>query len=388
MLGAEISGRYRLDRRLGAGGMSTVFVARDQVLERDVAVKLLAEHLAEDEAFVARFRREALAAAKLVHPNIVQVYDSGRDPETGRHHIVMEYVAGRTVADLLRSRERLRVAEAVDIAAQACNGLDYAHRHGVIHRDVKPGNLLINGDGVVKLADFGIAKAAEDSRITQLGSVLGTAAYLSPERARGEEALPSSDLYSLGVVLYQMLSGQLPYESGSLTELALRQQEGNPPPLGSLNSEVDPAIERVVERCLASDPRDRYASAIEMREALEAAAQGHDTAVTRALETAATRRIAMRQAPPVPPPAERSQGPATVAGRGAYRVPAPPRQRRGSFARFVALLFLFVLIAAIVAAVVLLNSDSTQTHEFGRVVKDTVRDQVDGLRTLIESARR
>jgi serine/threonine protein kinase len=389
MLGAEISGRYRLDRRLGAGGMSTVYVARDQVLERDVAVKLLAEHLAEDEAFVARFRREALAAAKLVHPNIVQVYDSGRDPETGRHHIVMEYVAGRTVADLLRAHEHLSVDQAVDIAVQACNGLDYAHRHGVIHRDVKPGNLLLNGDGVMKLADFGIAKAAEDSRITQLGSVLGTAAYLSPERARGEEALPGSDLYSLGVVLYQMLSGQLPYVSGSLTELALRQQEGNPPPLGDLNPEVGPALERVVHLSLASDQRDRYASAPEMRDALEAARKGRDTAATLALETAATRRIATRQAPPAPPRREPARRPATTTGRGAYRVPPTTTgRRRGSFTRFMALVFLFVLIAAIVAGVIVLSSDSTQTQEFGRVVRDTTRDQIDGLRDLIENARR
>src|SRR5688572_22615684 len=148
---AEVAGRYRLDRRLGAGGMSTVFVALDQVLERQVAVKLLAEHLAEDEAFVARFRREALAAARLIHPNIVQVFDSGQDEQTGRHYIVMEYVEGRSVAEILRRQEQVSLDGAVDIISQACNGLEYAHRHGVIHRDVKPGNLIISSDEVVKL---------------------------------------------------------------------------------------------------------------------------------------------------------------------------------------------------------------------------------------------
>src|SRR5438445_2531186 len=195
VLGIEIAGRYRLDRRLGAGGMSTVYQALDGVLERQVAIKLLAEHLAEDDGFVARFRREALAAAKLVHPNIVQVYDSGHDPEAHRHFIVMEYVEGESLGQILRERGRLGLDETVDIVQQACTGLEYAHRHSVIHRDVKPGNLLINPDGVVKLADFGIAKAAEDSRITQIGSVLGTAAYLSPERARGQEATANSDVY-------------------------------------------------------------------------------------------------------------------------------------------------------------------------------------------------
>jgi serine/threonine protein kinase len=254
VLGVEIAGRYRLDERLGAGGMSTVYKARDNVLERMVAVKLLAEHLAEDDGFVARFRREALAAAKLLHPNVVQVYDSGRDPEAHRHFMVMEYVQGPTVTQMMRERDRLPVDEAADIAAQACEGLEYAHRHGVIHRDVKPGNLIVNPDGVVKLVDFGIAKAAEDSRITQIGSVVGTAAYLSPERAQGDEATPSADVYSLGVVLYQMLSGRLPYESGSLTELALRQQEGEPDPLHVLNPDVPAALSRAVSRSLAPRP--------------------------------------------------------------------------------------------------------------------------------------
>ena len=202
-----IADRYELQGRLGVGGMSTVQLALDQRLERQVAVKLLAEHLADDEAFVSRFRREARAAARLTHPNIVQVFDYGFDEASQRHFIVMEYVPGMSCAEILRDKGRLDVPQAVDIIEQACRGLDHAHRNGVVHRDVKPGNLLRSPEGVIKLADFGIAKAGEQTGITQAGSVLGTAAYLAPEQARGEPAGPSSDLYALGVVAYQLHGG-------------------------------------------------------------------------------------------------------------------------------------------------------------------------------------
>ena len=399
VLGVEIAGRYRLDERLGAGGMSTVYKARDNVLERMVAVKLLAEHLAEDDGFVARFRREALAAAKLLHPNVVQVYDSGRDPDAHRHFMVMEYVQGPTVAQMLRERDGVPVDQAADIAAQACDGLEYAHRHGVIHRDVKPGNLIVNPDRVVKLVDFGIAKAAEDSHITKIGSVVGTAAYLSPERAQGDEATPSADVYSLGVVLYQLLSGRLPYETGSLTELAMRQQEGEPDPLHMLNPEVPPALSRAVARSLAPRPELRYASAAEFGEAIRQGARGQDSAVTRMLETAATQVArgndeaatnVLRPLPaptpaPAPAPPRPSRRTARRAAQPARRQPKP-RRRRGAFTRFMALMFLFLLIATVVAAIVIANLDSGGAQDFERVVSEQVQDQINGIRDLIDKA--
>ena len=214
--------------------MSNVYKATDLILERTVAVKILAEHLSDDERFVARFRREALAVAKLIHPNIVQVYDTGVDE--GRHYIVMEYVEGRSGAQILQRQGPVEPEIAAEIGVQACAGLDYAHRRGIIHRDVKPGNLMVvggpvgGGEMTVKLTDFGIARAVEQTRITQVGSVVGTAAYLAPEQVRGEEATPATDVYALGVVLYQFLTGRLPYEGSTLAELAVRQQNEKPLP--------------------------------------------------------------------------------------------------------------------------------------------------------------
>src|SRR6185295_6483315 len=189
-------GRYRLERQLGHGGMATVHLGRDSELDRLVAVKVLAESLAGDEAFRRRFLREARLAARLSHPNVVGVYDAGED--AGGPFIVMEYVEGRTLAELLGERGRLPADEAVALGLQACHGLEHAHQAGLVHRDVKPQNLLLRSDGTLKIADFGIARAAETSALTQIGTILGTAAYLSPEQAVGEDVTSAADIYSLG----------------------------------------------------------------------------------------------------------------------------------------------------------------------------------------------
>ena len=332
--------RYRLENRLGVGGMSTVQLAFDTRLERYVAVKLLAEHLAEDASFVQRFKREALAAARLVHPNVVQVFDFGLDDETNRNFIVMEHVDGQSCAEILKEHGALDPRDAVDILEQATRGLDYAHRNGVVHRDVKPGNLLRSHEGVVKLADFGIAKAAEDSEITKAGSVLGTAAYLSPEQARGEQAGPPADLYALGVVSYQLLTGRLPYEAASLTDLARMQESG--PPLSP--SDVDPDIPRAlgeaVMRALHPLPEGRYEGALEMGDALQKGLRGvapEPTDATMALDpTSATRMLGE----PMPTgtssrPAQRTRRAARADRRAAAPAPlrAAPARGRPAAAR-------------------------------------------------------
>ena len=262
-------GRYRLEETLGYGGMAVVYLARDVELDRPVALKLLGEHAAADSSFRKRFVREARVAAKLVHPNIVQVFDAGEDH--GRPFIVMEYVDGESLADVLQRRRKLPPQEVVDVALQVCGGLEHAHEGGVVHRDVKPANLLRRADGTVKIADFGIARAAEATKLTRVGTVLGTAAYLSPEQAAGEEVTAAADIYSLGVVLYELLTGETPHRFDSLADLTVKQRESVITPVRDREPSVPPALEEVVMRCLARNPSYRPASAAELARALAAA---------------------------------------------------------------------------------------------------------------------
>jgi serine/threonine protein kinase len=261
-------GRYRLEQPLGHGGMATVYLARDEQLDRAVAVKLLAEKLADDATFRKRFLREARLAARLSHPNVVSVYDAG-ETEDGRPYIVMEHVEGVTLADLMRERGRLSAAEAVGLAVQACRGLAHAHAAGLVHRDVKPQNLLLRLDGTLKVADFGIARAAETTALTQAGTVLGTAAYLSPEQATGDEVTSAADVYSLGAVLYELLTGRLPYELDSLVDLVEKQARGSIAPVSELSPEVPHHVEDAVMHSLARNPAYRPASAEALARELE-----------------------------------------------------------------------------------------------------------------------
>lgn len=400
-----LSGRYETGEKLGTGGMSNVYKATDRILERTVAVKILAEHLSDDERFVARFRREALAVAKLIHPNIVQVYDTGIDE--GRHYIVMEYVEGRSGAQILQRHGPVEPEVAAEIGVQACAGLDYAHRRGIIHRDVKPGNLMVvggpvgGGEMVVKLTDFGIARAIEQTRITQVGSVVGTAAYLAPEQVRGEEATPATDVYALGVVLYQFLTGRLPYEGSSLAELAVRQQNEKPLPPDTYNGEVPETLGAAVLRALEGDPSRRYASADELSAGLRLGLEGGDvtlpleegTSATRVLggDTAATRHMGRDTAQTEYRPAQ------SQTRRPQPRVAQPPREaaaapraaqppRRGAFSRFVRFVLAavaLVLVAAVVATAVIVTTDKAAGVKVSKVAGDTVDKVVEEVKDLV-----
>jgi serine/threonine protein kinase len=254
----RVAGRYELVRPLGHGAMATVDLALDVELDRPVALKRLAENLARDEDLQRRFAREARLAARLAHPNVVRVFDVGEDD--GRPFIAMEYVEGETLAELVARRRRLSPAEAATLGMQMCAGLAAAHAAGLVHRDVKPQNLLLRTDGVLKLGDFGIAAGQEGTRLTLAGTVLGTAGYLAPEQARGEQVTAAADIYAVGAVLYELLSGEPVWTGGSLAELA--SDEGfQPPDLAARVPDAPPELVAAVAACLSLRPEDRPPSA-------------------------------------------------------------------------------------------------------------------------------
>ena len=260
--------------------MAQVFRGNDRVLGRPVAVKVLDRRYGHDDKFLTRFRREAQAAASLNHPNIVSVFDTGS--QDGEHYIVMEYVEGETLADILAREGALSPQRAVAIAEPVAQALDAAHQVGMVHRDVKPGNIMVDRSGAVKVVDFGIARAAADDTLTQTGVVLGTAAYLSPEQAQGETVDARSDVYSLGCVLYEMLTGQPPFSGESPLAVAYKHVREDPVPPSRLNPDISPEIEAVVMTALAKDPGARYPSAASMRDALSAEATGEMPPIDRA----------------------------------------------------------------------------------------------------------
>ena len=343
------NGRYALQRQLARGGMADVFLAHDELLDRPIAVKVLFPEFASDPAFVERFRREAQAAANLNHPNIVGIYDWGQ--ENGTYFIVMEYIEGRSLAEILRSEGPIDPDRAVEITADVAAALSFAHRGGLVHRDVKPGNVLVTPSGQVKVADFGIATAANagDANLTKTGLVMGTATYFAPEQAQGKPVDPRSDLYSLGVVLYEMLAGEAPFKGDNPVAIAYQHVQQPPPGLRARGVPVPEALEAITVKLLAKNPAHRYPGADDLRADLRRYRDG-------------MHRLAQANAAAANLPGVHSvaAAPATTAMAATGAVtnldpgrPEPPR-RGGSTVRTGAFAVLMVLVLIVLAAIFLL----------------------------------
>ncbi len=338
LINTLFDGRYRILRRLGRGGMADVYLAEDEELGRRVAIKILNERHAADEQFVERFRREATNAAGLSHPNIVSIYDRGE--AEGTYYIAMEYLEGSTLKDIVGQRGPLPVGEAIGFTRDILGALKVAHRKGIVHRDIKPHNVMCDADGRVKVTDFGIARAGA-SQMTEAGSIIGTAQYLSPEQARGGVVDARSDLYSVGVVLYELLTGTVPFNGDTTVEIAMKHLSTTPEPPSARRPELPQALDQIVLRALAKDPDERYQTAEEMDAELARVAEGYPVspetaeAATQvlagagAIDTAAT---AIARAPTAITPRPPAEPPAVVPpyrppSRGYYYEEPPPRRR-------------------------------------------------------------
>jgi serine/threonine-protein kinase len=358
-----LGGRYELDGIVGRGGMAEVFRARDIRLDRIVGVKTLRDDLARDQTFQARFRREAQSAASLNHPSIVAVYDTGEDMVGSLPvpYIVMEFVDGRTLRDLLRDDRRLMPERALEITDGVLRALDYSHRNGIVHRDIKPGNVMLTRSGEVKVMDFGIARAVADSQMTmtQTAQVIGTAQYLSPEQARGERVDARSDLYSTGCLLYELLTGRPPFTGDSPVAIAYQHVKEEPVPPSQIDPEVPAWADAIVLKAMRKDPADRYQSAGEMRNDIQRALSGAPLAAampppgygtgTRRIGAAAT-QVAGRTAS-IPPYEYGPPGYGPDGGPGDRPPYGPQRRQRRAWPWVV----LFVVVAVLIAVIVLLK---------------------------------
>lgn len=323
MQGMILNGRYRLDQQIGEGGMALVFHGQDLLLNRQVAVKILRAQYASDEGFLKRFEREGQLAAGMSHPNIVSVYDVGSDQ--GLHYIVMEHIRGPNLKELIRKQGPFSVDGAVFIIAQVASALDYAHQRNLVHRDIKPQNILVDRDGNAKVVDFGIAKGLQDANLTEAGTGMGTVHYVSPEQARGEPATPASDLYSTGIVLYEMLTRELPFNADTPVGVAMQHVNAPPPKPSSLNPSIPPPVEAIVLRAIAKNPAERYPTGA----ALEAALRHWDNPPLVQQSHPAPVPASSPRRPHRPPP--RRAGPtrrAPAAAPPRRRPPPPPPQSR------------------------------------------------------------
>lgn len=269
MKGQKISDRYQIIKSIGEGGMANVYLAYDTILDRNVAVKILRGDLSNDEKFVRRFQREALSASSLAHPNIVEVYDVGED--NGEYYIVMEYIEGKHLKNLLKKRGKLTLSEAVDIMLQITDGMSVAHDSYIIHRDIKPQNIMILENGLVKITDFGIAMAMNATQLTQTNSVMGSVHYLPPEQASGQGSTLQSDIYSMGIVMYELITGELPFKGDNAVEIALKHLKEPIPDVRNLVNNVPNSIVNIIKKATAKNPKNRYNDAREMHEDLKTA---------------------------------------------------------------------------------------------------------------------